>query len=138
MYKQRYFATVAIIAGIVLSYGAGKGLGIINSSGKSNAGADKQTFLVVYKPGPGWLPGKPVIEQPLKEHGKYMLSLYKSGIMRFAGPFEDNAGGAVVLELSGEEEAKKVVSQDPGVISHIFVYEMHPWQLVQWDQYVKK
>ena len=36
----------------------------------------KATYLVIYRPGPAWLVGKSVLEQPLKEHGKYMLSLY--------------------------------------------------------------
>lgn len=34
------------------------------------------TYLVVCRPGPAWLPGKPLSEQPLQEHGKYMLSLH--------------------------------------------------------------
>ena len=37
--------------------------------------ATKATYLVLYRPGPAWLTGKSVMKQPLKEHGKYMLSL---------------------------------------------------------------
>ena len=33
--------------------------------------ATKATYLVVYRPGPAWLTGKSVVDQPLKEHGKY-------------------------------------------------------------------
>src|SRR5689334_5666433 len=51
----------------------------------------KVTFLVIYRPGPAWLMGKPISEQPLKEHGKYMLSLFAKGSMKFAGPLSDNA-----------------------------------------------
>jgi hypothetical protein len=65
----------------------------------------KGTFLVIYRPGPAWLPGKPITEQPLKEHGKYMLSLYISGRMKLAGPLTDNAGGAVLLDVADESEA---------------------------------
>jgi hypothetical protein len=57
----------------------------------------KATYLVIYRPGPAWLTGKSVMEQPLKEHGKYMLSLYIKGSMRLAGPFTDNAGGGVFV-----------------------------------------
>ena len=32
-----------------------------------NTSSAKSTFLVVYKPGPAWLPGKPLAGQPLKE-----------------------------------------------------------------------
>jgi uncharacterized protein YciI len=100
--------------------------------------ATQPTFLVVYRPGPAWLTGKSVMEQPLKEHGKYMLSLYIKGSMRLAGPLTDNAGGAVLLEVSDEAEAKAIVANDPAVKSGIFVYEMHPWKLQPWEEFAKK
>jgi uncharacterized protein YciI len=98
----------------------------------------KATYLVVYRPGPAWLTGKSVMEQPLKEHGKYMLSLYIKGSMRLAGPLTDNTGGAVLLEVSDEAEAKAIVVNDPAVKSGIFVYEMHPWKLQPWEEFAKK
>ena len=94
-----------------------------------------RTFLVIYRPGPAWLPGKPVTEQPLKEHGKYMLSLYISGSMKLAGPLTDNAGGAILLDVADESKAKAIVAQDPAVKSGIFIYELHPWELKPWDEY---
>lgn len=98
----------------------------------------KTTYLLVYRPGPSWIPGKPVTEQPLKEHGKYMLSLYVKGTLKFAGPLLDDAGGAVVFEAENDDEAKAIVAADPAVVSQVFVSELHPWKLVNWEQYVKK
>ena len=100
--------------------------------------AGKATYLVVYRPGPAWLTGKSIMDQPLKEHGKYMLSLYVKGSMQLAGPLTDNAGGAVLLEVSDEAEAKAIVENDPAVKSGVFVYEMHPWKLQPWDEFAKK
>jgi uncharacterized protein YciI len=100
--------------------------------------ATKATYLVLYRPGPAWLTGKSVMEQPLKEHGKYMLSLYTKGSMKLAGPLTDNAGGAVLLEVSNEAEAKAIVANDPAVKSGVFVYEMHPWKLQPWEEFAKK
>jgi uncharacterized protein YciI len=100
--------------------------------------ASKATYLVLYRPGPAWLTGKSVMEQPLKEHGKYMLSLYIKGSMKLAGPLTDNAGGAVLLEVSNEAEAKAIVENDPAVKSGVFVYEMHPWKLQPWEKFAKK
>jgi uncharacterized protein YciI len=112
---------------------------------QSLAAADEQqqatakvNYLVIYSPGPAWVAGKPVEEQPLKEHGKYMLSLYVKGSMKLAGPFTDNAGGAVLLAVANESEAKSIVTEDPAVKSGIFVYEMHPWELKPWDKYAHK
>ena len=96
------------------------------------------TYLVIYRPGTAWLPGKSVSEQPLKEHGQYMLSLYVKGSMKLAGPLTDNAGGAVLLAVTGESEAKAIVADDPAVKSGIFTYEMHPWKLQPWDEFAKK
>ena len=98
----------------------------------------KATYLVLYRPGPAWLTGKSVMEQPLKDHGKYMLSLYIKGSMKLAGPLTDNAGGAVLLEVSNEAEAKAIVANDPAVKSGVFVYEMHPWKLQPWEKFAKK
>ena len=100
--------------------------------------ATKATYLVLYRPGPAWLAGKSVMEQPLKEHGKYMLSLYTKGSMKLAGPLTDNAGGAVLLEVANEAEAKAIVANDPAVKSGVFVYEMHPWKLQPWEDFAKK
>jgi uncharacterized protein YciI len=98
----------------------------------------KATYLVIYRPGPAWLVGKSISEQPLKEHGKYMLSLYIKGSMKLAGPLTDDAGGAVLLAVADESEAKTIVTADPAVKSGIFVYEMHPWKLQPWDEFAKK
>ena len=98
----------------------------------------KATYLVIYRPGPAWLVGKSVLEQPLKEHGKYMLGLYIKGSMKLGGPLTDDAGGAVLLTVADESEAKTIVTADPAVKSGIFVYEMHPWKLQPWDEFAKK
>ena len=100
--------------------------------------ATKATYLVLYRPGPAWLTGKSVMEQPLKEHGKYMLNLYVKGSMKLAGPLTDNAGGAVLLEVSNEAEAKAIVTNDPAVKGGVFVFEMHPWKLQPWEEFAKK
>jgi len=115
------------------------------SSAQSTAGtadppatAGKTTYLVLYRPGPAWLTGKSVMEQPLREHGKYMLSLYTKGSMKLAGPLTDDAGGAVLLEVSDEAEAKAIVTNDPAVKAGVFVFEMHPWKLQPWEEFAKK
>jgi uncharacterized protein YciI len=123
------------VLGLCLMYCPAQGLAAeLTSQGAQT----KATYLVFYRPGPAWLTGKSVMEQPLKEHGNYMLSLYIKGSMMLAGPLTDNAGGAVLLEVSDEAEAKAIVANDPAVKSGIFVYEMHPWKLQPWDQFAKK
>jgi uncharacterized protein YciI len=111
---------------------------VLMAADQQQYAAAKTMFLVIYRPGPSWLVGKPVSEQPLKEHAKYMLSLYVKGSMKLAGPLTDNAGGAVVLAVADDSEAKAIVTEDPAVKAGIFIYEMHPWELKPWDKYAKK
>lgn len=100
--------------------------------------AAKITVLVIYRPGPSWLQGKPASEQPLKEHGQYMLSLYEKGFIKIAGPFTDDAGGALVLQVPDESVARRIVSEDPAVKTGVFVHEIHGWGLVPWEKFAKK
>lgn len=97
-----------------------------------NTAPAKSTFLVIYKPGPAWLPGKSLAQQPLREHGKYMMSLYSRGDVKMAGPFSDESGGAVVLNVASDADAKSIVANDPAVVAGVFDYEMHHWGLVDW------
>jgi uncharacterized protein YciI len=109
----------------------------LSLSNSFSSETEKKSFLVIYKPGAAWLKGKPVAEQPLQEHGKYLLSLYKSGILRSAGPFADDTGGAAILEATDEAEAKSLIDRDPAVTSGVMIYELHLWRLVPWERYVK-
>jgi uncharacterized protein YciI len=98
----------------------------------------KSTFLVLYHPGPAWAPGKHIRDQPPREHGKYLLGLYERGVMKFAGPFDDDTGAAIVLEAADAAEAKALIEADPAVKAKIFTHEIHPWAPVPWEKYVKK
>jgi uncharacterized protein YciI len=100
--------------------------------------AEKTTFIVIYKPGAGWLPGKPLSQQPLGGHGKFMLDLYTSKALKFAGPFSDDAGGAAVFEAASASEAAAIIAKDPAVASKVFSAEVHPWRLVQWEKIAGK
>jgi len=131
----KIFSTTPAGAGFVV---LGCVVGLMAAGLVTAQSPEKTTFLVIYRPGPGWLQGKPASEQPLREHGRYMLSLYEKGFIKFAGPFTDDKGGALVLEVASESEAQALVAEDPAVKSSVFIQEIHPWQLVPWEMYVKK
>ncbi len=94
-------------------------------------------FLVVYKPAAAWIAGLPVSQQPLKEHGQFLLELYRQGSLKFAGPFSDDAGGAAVVVADDMIAANALILEDPAVVNKVFVHELHPWALVPWDSYLK-
>jgi uncharacterized protein len=98
----------------------------------------RATFLVIYRPGPAWPKDAPVSTLPLQEHGRYLLGLYSSGLLKIAGPFTDDTGGAVMLEVANEAEAKAIVENDPAVKSDQFLYELRPWSPVPWERFQKE
>ena len=95
-------------------------------------------YVVIYKPGPAWAPGKPISEQPPKEHGRYMLDLYEQGLLERAGAFLDDAGGMVLLKVKDAAQARDIAEADPAVKARVFAYEIHPWRMVPWDKYLER
>ncbi len=108
------------------------------SAGAAVATTAPATFLVVYKPGPAFRVGKPMKEQDLKEHGPYLLDLYAQGALTSAGRFLDDSGGAVVLSAADLAAATAFVENDPAVRLGVFVYELHPWERVDWQQHLER
>jgi uncharacterized protein YciI len=112
------------------------GLGAALAGGTAVAAEPKPTqpsYLCVYRPGARWLPDKPLSEQPLREHGRYMLDLYKRGVMRLAGRFADNSGGAMLFGASDDAAARAIVEADPAVVAQTFTYELRQWAFVDWE-----
>jgi uncharacterized protein YciI len=116
------------------------GLAGILASGE--VAAQEQTrqpsYLCVYRPGPRWLPGKPLAEQPLREHGRYMLDLYNRGVMRMAGRFADGSGGAMLFGADDDASAQAIVAADPAVVAETFTYELRQWAFVDWASLAKR
>lgn len=96
-------------------------------------------FLVLYSPGPAWIPGLSIFEQHLESHGNYVWKLHQEGKAKMGGPFLDSSGGATLLELEGGiEEARAIAEHDPCVISGIMTVAVHPWHTIKWEQYGQK
>jgi uncharacterized protein YciI len=94
---------------------------IAPSHGKpeTQASSPSRQYVVLLKPGPGWIQGKSVSEQPLVEHGKYLQELMNRRSLQLAGPFLDNSGGLVLLNAADESEARQIVEHDPGVVAQL-------------------
>ena len=64
----------------------------------------KNTFIILWKPGPDWVPGKTVREQPYwNEHAAFMDPLFDNGMVILGGPFADATGSLVVVEAESEQ-----------------------------------
>jgi uncharacterized protein YciI len=117
---------------------AGLGVALASSDALAQEQTKQPSYLCVYRPGPRWLPGKPLSEQPLREHGRYMLDLYKRGVMRLAGRFADGSGGAMLFGADDDASARAIVAADPAVVAETFTYELKQWAFVDWAAIANK
>jgi uncharacterized protein YciI len=111
---------------------------LASSAASQAAQPEQPSYLCVYRPGAKWLPGKPLAEQPLREHGRYMLDLYRRGVMRLAGRFADGSGGAMLFGADDDASAQAIVAADPAVLARTLAYELRQWAFVDWEEMGKR
>lgn len=91
--------------------------------GSDSTPAMKQ-FLVHFSLGPAWLPSKAPNEQTaFAEHGRNLKRLRDEGRITVGARYADK--GMIVLLADNEAAARKEMDADPGVLSGIFLYELH-------------
>ena len=126
--RRRFVQSGIAAAGLGLS-------GAADAWSKANVG-ERQLYLGIYRAGPGWLPDKPTNEQPLRDHGRYMLELYRQDCLKFAGAFADHSGGAAAFEAADDESARSIVAADPAVLTGVMTCTVQRWNLVDWASLV--
>jgi uncharacterized protein YciI len=87
-------------------------------------------FVVVHTPGPKWLPGKTLFEQPgVREHVAHYQKLLEAGKLAQGGPHMDSKGGGMMIPAAGvsEEEITQYAAEDPAVKSGVLIAEVRPW-----------
>lgn len=99
----------------------------------------RNTYLVVYRRGPGWVVDKPMSEQQsMREHFSYYIGLHRKGLLRSAGGFTDDSGGAAVFEADDDAAAAAIINADPAVTSKVFQFELKRWKPNPWEEISQK
>ncbi len=88
------------------------------------------SFVAYYEPGPKWLNGKPLKDQPLKDHVDYMLALHDRGQMIMGGPWADGSGGLVVFAAENIGEVEEMLSSDPAIACGILIASVKEWSRI--------
>lgn len=104
-------------------------LGAPNTVIRHRSFPENPCYLILFKPGPNWIAGKKVFEQPLRPHVEYMQKLYEERKLLYAGPFSDDSGGLAILRASSHAEAAQILAREPATSQKIFEAEIHPWFL---------
>lgn len=69
---------------------------------------------------------KPSPEQ-INEHVSHLKSLNE--LLFASGPFLDGSGGMVILKVSTEKEAIRIMERDPFIIQKLSTYTIKEWDL---------
>lgn len=135
--RRHFILMSCAAAGSVLAAGA-VAADPIAQSDTGNAAGSMPVYLVIFRPGPAWESGTPIKDLPLRDHGRYMLELFKRGSLRYAGPFADDSGAAVVLAAEDDVAARALVEADPAVTAQLFSFQLHRWSTVPWSEIAKR
>ena len=62
-------------------------------------------------------------------HMANITKMHQMGKLKVAGPFGDNGPwrGIFILDCETQEEAEKLIREDPAIIAGRLSYEIHPW-----------
>jgi uncharacterized protein YciI len=89
-------------------------------------------YVVFHKPGPAWLAGKVMFEQPgVAEHVAHYRKWLDAGKLELGGPHLDAAGGGMMVPVAGvpEDEVTRFAGEDPAVKSGTRLAEVRPWRI---------
>jgi uncharacterized protein YciI len=87
-------------------------------------------YVVLVKHGPRWVAGKPVEQQGLGNHGRYMQAQMTKGALQWAGQFLDDSSGMILYNARDEREARAIAENDPGVAAGILaIGSVRPFDL---------
>jgi uncharacterized protein YciI len=93
----------------------------------------KNTFMILWAPGPAWVLGKTVRQQPYwTQHADFMDRLFENGTVVLGGPFADGTGSLVIVEVeaANEHDVADLFASDPFVVHDIFTLSsLKQWQL---------
>jgi uncharacterized protein YciI len=65
------------------------------------------------------------------DHLAYLKTLHERGTVVLAGPVGDGSGAMMVLQAGSEEEAERVVKEDPYTTAGVGVdHVLRPWNVV--------
>jgi len=65
------------------------------------------------------------------DHLAYAQALHQEGAVVLAGPVGDGSGAMMVLQVSSEDEARRIIANDPYTAAGVGVdHVLRPWNVV--------
>lgn len=82
--------------------------------------------MVTYSPGPNWVAGKGLFEQPLEGHAEFQADLAARGLLLLSGPLLDRDGGISIIRAADRETAQALLADDPALVNGVFAADVAP------------
>jgi uncharacterized protein len=70
----------------------------------------------------------PEEDEVMGAHFQYLKRLLEEGKLILAGPSLDPPFGIIVFEAESEEEARRLIADDPSVAAGVQTPELHPYR----------
>jgi uncharacterized protein YciI len=83
--------------------------------------------VLFHSPGKQWVDSLSFNEQPgIDEHVNYYAGLLEKNKLHEGGPFLDNSGGMMILNVN-KPDAEKIANDDPAVKKGLLKVEVKQW-----------
>ena len=78
-----------------------------------------------------YCPDKAKILEVRPAHREYLTGVVKAGGLVVGGPYLDDSGAIIIYEAQSQEEAEKLLRDDPFAKQGVFVsWTLRPWKVV--------
>lgn len=92
--------------------------------------SDRQTFAVIYRPGPEWRNGTPFHQQlGVIAHRDFLAGEHANGGLMFGGLFLDDSGGLSIFYADSAAELEERLKRDSTVANGLMKYQIHPYAI---------
>ncbi|MDH4214165.1 MAG: YciI family protein [Candidatus Thorarchaeota archaeon] len=88
---------------------------------------ETQSYVIILRPANEY--GNPGTNERVNEHFEYLKGLLEKGVLTMAGRFSEVLIGLDIIETPSQEEALRIMKDDPAVKSGVFHAELHPWRI---------
>ena len=113
-----------VLAGTVLGLAAAA----VASPTLAAAAGPPTYFVLTHAPGPQWDHAKAFRDQSgIGQHVGYWSGYADKGQIVLGGPFLDNSGGMMILDVPTSEAAHAMAEADPAVTSGLLAVTVKPW-----------
>jgi uncharacterized protein YciI len=91
----------------------------------------RRYFALMHTPGPAWDHAKGFRDQTgIAAHVGYMSGVFDQKQLVLGGPFLDESGGMMILDVATLEDAQAIANGDPTVKAGLLVVAVKPWLAV--------